>query len=207
MNIPEGECSSCGRLLSKGGMSRHLKSCLGPGKRLLIGVAAPRSPYWLNIAAAPTARLQDLDQLLRDVWLECCGHLSAFEIDGRSYESSVYDHGMGEPAASMDARLSTVLGTAGTFKYMYDFGSTTHLAGRVQGTVGGAGSGASVLARNLAPPWACDRCGAPATTTCGSCGEATCGCADTCRECDESFEEMGLPIVNSPRTGVCGYVG
>jgi len=40
-------------------------------KRLLIGVAAPRSPYWLNIAAAPTARLQDLDQLLRDVWLEC----------------------------------------------------------------------------------------------------------------------------------------
>jgi len=26
------------------------------------------------------AALSDLDSFLRDIWLECCGHLSAFEI-------------------------------------------------------------------------------------------------------------------------------
>ena len=30
--------------------------------------------YWLYIAIDTNATLKDLDQFLRDVWLECCGH-------------------------------------------------------------------------------------------------------------------------------------
>lgn len=27
--------------------------------------------------------LDDLDQFIRDIWVECCGHLSAFYIEGK----------------------------------------------------------------------------------------------------------------------------
>ena len=44
--------------------------------------------YWLAVEMKDTASLKDLDQFLRDIWLECCGHLSDFEIEGVRYESS-----------------------------------------------------------------------------------------------------------------------
>lgn len=43
--------------------------------------------YWLVIEVKDTATLKDVDQFLRNIWLECCSHLSAFEIDGLSYKS------------------------------------------------------------------------------------------------------------------------
>ena len=33
--------------------------------------------YWLHVEGRETASLQQLDSLLRRVWLECCGHMSA----------------------------------------------------------------------------------------------------------------------------------
>jgi hypothetical protein len=48
--------------------------------------------------------------------------------------------------------------------------------------------------RNLEPPLiSCEVCGKPATEVCA--GEHECG------------EEMLLPVVNSPRVGMCGYTG
>src|SRR5438045_3051287 len=41
--------------------------------------------YWLHLEAGPTATLEDLDLYLRRIWLECCGHLSAFQINGVRY--------------------------------------------------------------------------------------------------------------------------
>lgn len=42
--------------------------------------------YWLIIEISENTSLKELDQFLRDIWLECCGHLSAFEIGGIQYE-------------------------------------------------------------------------------------------------------------------------
>lgn len=45
--------------------------------------------YWLFIEVKETATLKDIDDFLRDIWVECCGHLSEFDIDGVSYQSDL----------------------------------------------------------------------------------------------------------------------
>lgn len=64
------------------------------------------------------------------------------------------------------------------------------------------------LARNDPPDIACVVCGKPAKKVCTEClfgGEgALCSKCTRQHECDE---EMMLPLVNSPRTGMCAYAG
>jgi len=66
-----------------------------------------------------------------------------------------------------------------------------------------------VLARNEPPAWACQVCGKPATRV--SSGEEyssleEAAFCDECAQKQESADEM-LPMVNSPRVGVCAYTG
>jgi len=65
-----------------------------------------------------------------------------------------------------------------------------------------------LAARNEPPTWPCDVCGKAATAVCTQClyeGKGFC-CAGhaSSHDCDE---DMLLPVVNSPRMGVCGYTG
>jgi len=193
--------------MSKGGMSTHLASCRGPGKHLLLSVSSPRGPWWMYVAVSPAAKLADLDRVLRDAWLECCGHLSAFEIGGTTYQSQVFDDDRGPQARSMATAVSKVLAPGSKFAYEYDFGSTTRLTGRVARTIDGGTAWVSIVVRNEPIPWPCDACGDEADTICSLCGTLSCGCTDSCPECHEDLEDMGLPVVNSPRMGVCGYCG
>lgn len=202
-----GMCEKCGRVLSKGSMTRHLVACLGAGEHRVIRVEAKGGPWWLTIAASPKSSLDEIDRLLRNTWLECCGHLSAFSIAGTTYEDSPEPRGWGTPARSMGAKVGKVLSAGTTFSYAYDFGSTTRLEGKVVGMVDGGKTKLSILARNQAIDWPCDACGEPAVTVCSCCKQLSCGCTDLCDDCGESLEEMGLPAVNSPRMGICGYTG
>ena len=43
--------------------------------------------YWLHIEIPAKATLEDLDHFLRAVWLECCGHLSSFDIADETFIS------------------------------------------------------------------------------------------------------------------------
>ena len=45
------------------------------------------------LAVRPTANLRQLDQFLRDLWLECCGHMSHFEIGGAQYSVRIPGRG------------------------------------------------------------------------------------------------------------------
>jgi hypothetical protein len=46
---------------------------------LLIKVeGAYQKEYWLFLDIALNATLEDLDAFLRQIWLECCGHMSGF---------------------------------------------------------------------------------------------------------------------------------
>jgi hypothetical protein len=71
--------------------TRRAKKPTGRGEQgpqaLVIGIDDRYAPgdYWLHLEAPITATLRALDGYLRDLWLECCGHLSIFEIDGRTY--------------------------------------------------------------------------------------------------------------------------
>jgi len=167
--------------------------------------------FWLDVEVKENAHLAALDQLLRDVWLECCGHLSAFRIGGTAY-TQPFDDGLGgRDERSLATPVSKALrGVKGWFRYEYDFGSTTYLRLRAGGTreARAGRSPVHLRARNVAPAWACRECGQPATLVCGYCvyrGNAfLCEKHSKTHECGE---EAMLPVVNSPRVGVCGYTG
>ena len=92
----------------------------------------------------------------------------------------------------------------------YDFGSTTELNMRNMGRYRGAmDEKIHIVARNTQPVIPCDQCSAkPAVQICTECiwDEAGRLCAD-CAQTHECGEDMFLPVVNSPRTGVCAYAG
>lgn len=66
-----------------------------------------------------------------------------------------------------------------------------------------------MLARNHDPQLPCEKCGkGVATQICSDCqwsGEGW--LCDKCAGRHKCGEEMLLPVVNSPRAGVCGYTG
>ncbi len=70
------------------------------------------------------------------------------------------------------------------------------------------GKSIQVLARNEAPLISCEVCGKPATEVCAQCIYEGAGwLCEACAEEHECGEEMLLPVVNSPRVGMCGYTG
>ncbi len=191
-------------------MTRHLQSCLPksldgqlkhqkfktqPFFHILVkGYYLPE--YWLHLKVASNARLEDLDQFLRHIWLECCGHLSAFSIKGTEFK--------------MGQKLKDVLSPGMELLHEYDFGTTTELLVKTLGIYEGPmekNKPIQILARNEAPEIPCDECGKiPAVEICTECQWEEGGwLCQTCAKEHKCDEKMFLPVVNSPRTGECGY--
>ena len=218
----KGQCNLCGETFSKSAITRHLKSCKqkksakavskGQGSRkaevfhlVVEGRYAP--DYWMHLEVPADAKLEVLDRFLRDIWLECCGHLSMFSIQDQIYSVA--------PMAdfddkSMNIRLDAVLSPGIKFCHEYDFGSTTHLTLKVVALEEKQikNKDVAVLARNEPPSYPCMSCGKTAVHICTECMWGGDGClCDKCVAGHECGDEMLLPIVNSPRVGVCGYTG
>lgn len=153
--------------------------------------------YWLKVAVPPSTKLTSLDEFLRSIWLECCGHLSAFRTPGRQ-------------GTEIDPNLTagTVFGRVTSLEYVYDFGSSTELLIKRIKAAPTKARGITLVGRNEQPPESCDECGAPATSICCECsldgGGLWCDEHSAEHECGE---ESLLPVVNSPRMGVCAYGG
>jgi len=222
-----GTCTLCREDFGKAGMTRHLVKCRAEHaprkgerrKTFHLQVEGRRLPeYWLHIETPAASTLRMLDAFLRDIWLECCGHLSAFTIENTQYELDTGGvdamwpmiFGRGAPPKSMNTRLEAVLRPRLKFFHEYDFGTTTHLALRVVAEQEGVISrnAVRILARNHPPPISCEKCGAPATDVCTQCIYDGRGwvCARHART-HKCGEDMLLPVVNSPRVGMCGYTG
>jgi len=223
-----GKCYLCGEIVGKASITRHLFACCHP-EASKLSPASGKQPtgqsfhllvegreakaYWMHVAVPMSASLNKLDHFLRHTWLECCGHLSAFEIGGNRYASNPMDEDeLMDKELDMRVRLSQVLEVGMKFFHEYDYGSTTALALKVIALreFGSAKKGAvQLLARNEAPQVTCQRCGnKPATQVCTEC--AWNGEGWLCKACvvaHECGDEMCLPVVNSPRVGVCGYTG
>jgi len=93
--ISKGMCSFCKSEIAKNTMTQHLKHCKQritaiadetessaedeKSRLFYIIVEGDYNPqYWMHLEVSASATLADLDSFLRDIWLECCGHLSAF---------------------------------------------------------------------------------------------------------------------------------
>ena len=223
-----GDCGYCGRDMTRSGLARHLRTC---PKRLEAQAEADRSrrhrqtlyhlqvqdawmgSFWLHLEMRGNATLDDLDYYLRAIWLECCGHLSAFEIGDVRYTQIFYDGmNIGEERA-MDVRVSGLFEPGIEIPYEHDFGTTSELVIKVidQRTGKPTTSHPIVLmARNKFEPPPCMECDEPATHLCAEClQEREDG---RCELCDEHaqvhvHDEYIMRLVNSPRTGMCGYDG
>src|SRR5262245_38290251 len=172
-----GTCALCGYASPKSAMTRHLAKCApahdAPGEiqplvHLRFEGAGDRR-YWIHVEARAATSLEQLDSLLRQVWLECCGHMSAFRL-GR------LEIGKGRKVGEL-----LKLGSA-KFLHEYDFGSTTVLIGQVLGTREGSLSRRAVrlIARNDPLIWPCADCGMPAAVICPFClDDESCFFCDT----------------------------
>ena len=233
-----GFCKYCGKEYTKTGMVKHLKTCKernvifeqATGQTAwyqLLLQSEYMNDYWLIIQIKEGASLKKLDQFIRDIWVECCGHLSCFEINGQLYESVPY---MGK---SMNSKLNNVFRSGMTIKYEYDYGSTTSLIIRVLDYYSAPAEKKDVviLSRNNPPEILCAECEKNKADwvnpyeyfdnglICNECLKARVTAEikeeDPDEEIDEDYIseitdqvcEDYLPVCNSPRMGVCGYDG
>jgi hypothetical protein len=103
----------CGDALTRQGARKHLADCApahdvttGGGQRLVhIRATAPGRPaYWLDLEVRADAKLDALDSFVRRIWLECCGHSSAFTIGAVKYFSGGYEFGLTRGFGSLGQR-------------------------------------------------------------------------------------------------------
>ncbi|MCX7804353.1 MAG: hypothetical protein N3A38_04090 [Planctomycetota bacterium] len=278
-----GTCMLCGFKSDRDGMIRHAAGCaeahgaagMRKAKLFVLDIRDASSPaYWMIVELEACRTLKFLDRFLRDVWLECCGHLSEFRIGAISYrcmleEGEEYDeegeeeedaeeHADGErkpcdgkiirldafrnrddndvedgngdedmesagvvmdvqrlgrrkmySEKSMDVALSKAFKPGVRCEYMYDFGTPTELELEVVAEYEGPAlaKGLRLLARNDPPEVKCSKCEAPAVELCPYCGAGGLLLCEKCAGKHDCGEDMRLPILNSPRSGVCGYEG
>lgn len=196
-----GNCYLCGAELGKTAMKNHIlkahSSADGGQDCCLLKIeGAENKNYWLLIDIPAEKTLTAVDKFMRKIWLECCGHMSAF-----------YAAGYREIAKSRKVGSFPV---GAKLLHEYDFGTTTECVITFMGYTRRPQQRELVrlLARNIPPQFRCDECGSPAEYICTQC------IFDSdnpfyCAECGEKHEheELLLPVTNSPRMGECGYCG
>jgi hypothetical protein len=192
-------------------MAKHSKRCVeksaaplsasdasAKGNIFLLEITSGKD-FWLFIEINDSSTLEDIDLFLRDTWLECCGHMSQFTLSGEDYPSN----------GGMAKKLRALFRVGTVFDYEYDFGTTTELHGKVISVrQGKLKETVRLVARNYLPDdLLCTTCQKKPDVICSVCYEFY------CKKCKKKHgiqcegEDMLLPVVNSPRMGVCGYTG
>ncbi len=109
---------------------------------------------------------------------------------------------------TMEYKISSVIRPGASFFHEYDFGTTTQLQFKCISEREGDIDNIDIVARNDLPNFSCYECKKPAEEICTYC--IWYGRGLFCKKCakkHECEEESFLPVVNSPRMGMCGYTG
>ena len=206
----KAKCYYCNKELTERTIKRHMKNCSEMKKRIeeqsatnkkqrnqFIIAIKPKydgNEYCIYLSIDGTLGLVHIDQFIRDIWVECCGHLSGFRIRGKFYQDY-----------SMNTKLNDILDINEKFEYEYDFGSTTHLILEVVDIiqVSSSFSQIEIIARNHEIEHECEICGAKANYFNYEKDEWECkNCIDKDTDMISKFD-----YCNSPRDGVCCYEG
>lgn len=199
-------------------MTKHLSAC--PQRRAIIeradgkkgasetlfhlrAQAAYQSGFWLDLEMRGNAKLADLDHYLRAIWLECCGHMSQFSMGKGSGEE-----------ISQDRNAKVVFTPDVQLTHIYDFGTSSETLIKVVGMREGKPTTAhpiALMARNLMPEAKCIKCEKPAAWLCTECLIEDDVWGTLCDKHAKTHPHGNygepIPLVNSPRLGMCGYDG
>ena len=210
-----GHLAACKKRKDKLENEKGKRKC---GYFQIVIMARYSKAYWLIVEVSENVTLKELDEFIRDIWVECCEHLSAYEINGISYERYPdEDYLWGTPARNMNYRLRDVVKVGDSMSYEYDFGSTTELILNVHSYREGIrkDDGIVILSRNNPIEIICGKCGKNKAKWVNPEGYYE-GVPFWCEECleeeyaeeeDSYGTEYMLPVCNSPRMGVCAYDG
>jgi hypothetical protein len=214
-----GECAYCGAEIAKNGVSKHLSACserqaiLQKAERkkgasetlyhLRVQDATAAADFWLDLEMRGAKTLKDLDSYLRRIWLECCGHMSQFSVGGWQGEE-----------ISKSRKADDVFKHENELTHIYDFGTESVTLIKVVDSRQGKPTTTrpiALMARNLMPESKCIECKQPAIWLCMECliEENKWGtwCDEHAEDHDHDNYGEPVPLVNSPRLGLCGYDG
>ncbi len=100
--VSVGECLFCNNSFTKAGITKHLGAHLAgkakdgkPGKSFHVRIEAnPKwgaAPYFLNLWVDGNVTIENIDIFLRQIWLECCGHMSSFVNPKKSRQRGMWN--------------------------------------------------------------------------------------------------------------------
>ncbi len=215
---PEGKCYFCQEIMTRRKLFNHLGKCVKRKEAIEKAEKSNRSsqtlfhlrakhPYandfWLDLEVKGSASLFDIDEYLKDIWLECCGHMSEFSR-GNFFRDEI----------EMDKTVETTFKKEKAIYHSYDFGTTSETIVELIGTRQGKSLTKNpmfLMSRNQMPEMECLDCNKVATHLCVECLYEDESNGMLCDEHTESHphDNYGDPIrlVNSPRLGMCGYEG
>ena len=189
----EGYCFNCNFKAGRTAIKNHITKEHNKGQYECYLIRAEGdskgSPYWLFFSTPKDLMLEQVDDTYSGMNGVNVAIISFYA--GRSYDE-----------IEMDRSVASFK-VGDTFRYEYDFGSTTRIKLTVVAEIFSELEFVMPLAKNEKPEHKCTFCGDEADNIYSNWPNVVCACD----ECSENEEFDWLPIVNSPRMGVCGYTG
>ncbi len=205
----EGKCIFCKGVYAQNEMNKHLtghltkmaKEDTDKKSEIYCHIEVEAGEMFLHLLVKGNRAMKSIDQYLRNIWLECCGHLSDF--GHKNYE------------VSMKERVEDVFQPRVKLFHDYDYGTTTRVFLRARKHyLLNLPEDIILLSRNEPLKLMCANCKKkPAVNICTVCwwDDYALYCED-CSEkhaetCEDFADYAEMPVVNSPRMGECGYTG
>jgi hypothetical protein len=202
----EGKCLFCNQSFPQKEIGKHLATHLAKMEKddsskspeTFCHIVVEDGVLFLHLLVKGKVAMKKIDTFLRDIWLDCCGHMSNFA------------NGNSKIAATQ--KVADVFETNVKIQHDYDYGDTTRVDLKgIKNYNLKLKEDIVLLSRNEPLKLICAKCEKhPAANVCTVCDwDFYC---ESCsakheKECADFGDYAKMPVVNSPRMGVCGYMG
>lgn len=202
----EGKCLFCNKLFPQKQIGKHLATHLAiiekedstKTSETYCHIMVEWDVMFLYLLVKGRVTMEKIDTFLQDIWLDCCGHMSNF--------------GQKNLRIPMSQKVMDIFETKVKIHHIYDYGDTTRVFLKgIKNYQLNFKENIILLSRNEPLKWICAKCGKqPAVNICIECNwDFYCESCSTQHEneCEAFIDYAQMPVVNSPRMGVCGYTG